>query len=148
MSDSLRPHGPWPARLLCPWDSPGKNTGVGCHLRAKHYWLWFSRLAKIFSWHCLLLVHLFMVWKCSWTDKLPEGAEGWWGEDGTEIKKKKKMNEEKLETEKILSTLIFSENCHKKKNSITQYQSELGSGSRNASVQWEPSLRTTTLSLR
>ena len=61
---------------------------------------------------------------------------------------KKKKKEEKLETEKILSTLIFSENCHKKKNSITQYQSELGSGSRNASVQWEPSLRTTTLSLR
>ena len=24
---------PWtvPIRLLCPWDSPGKNTGVGCH---------------------------------------------------------------------------------------------------------------------
>ena len=22
---------PWTARLLCPWDSPGKNTGVGCH---------------------------------------------------------------------------------------------------------------------
>ena len=21
----------WPARLLCPWNSPGKNTGVGCH---------------------------------------------------------------------------------------------------------------------
>ena len=21
----------WPARLLCPWDSPGKHTGVGCH---------------------------------------------------------------------------------------------------------------------
>ena len=20
-----------PTRLLCPWDSPGKNTGVGCH---------------------------------------------------------------------------------------------------------------------
>ena len=20
-----------PARLLCPWDSPGQNTGVGCH---------------------------------------------------------------------------------------------------------------------
>ena len=27
MSDSLWPHGPQPARLLCPWDSPGKNTG-------------------------------------------------------------------------------------------------------------------------
>ena len=31
MSNSLRPHGLWPARLLCPWDFPGKNTGVGCH---------------------------------------------------------------------------------------------------------------------
>ena len=30
-SDPLRPHGPWPSRILCPWDSPGKNTGVGCH---------------------------------------------------------------------------------------------------------------------
>ena len=29
--DSLRPRGLWPARLLCPWDSPGKNTGVSCH---------------------------------------------------------------------------------------------------------------------
>ena len=23
---------PWTTRLLCPWDFPGKNTGVGCHL--------------------------------------------------------------------------------------------------------------------
>ena len=28
---TLRAHGLKPARLLCPWDSPGKNTGVGCH---------------------------------------------------------------------------------------------------------------------
>ena len=28
---SLRPHRLQPARLLCPWDFPGKNTGVGCH---------------------------------------------------------------------------------------------------------------------
>ena len=27
----LRPHGLQPTRLLCPWDSPGKNTGAGCH---------------------------------------------------------------------------------------------------------------------
>ena len=32
MSDSLRLHGLQPSRLLCPWDSPGKNTGVGCHV--------------------------------------------------------------------------------------------------------------------
>ena len=31
MSDSLRPHRRQPARFPCPWDSPGKNTGVGCH---------------------------------------------------------------------------------------------------------------------
>ena len=31
MSDSLQTHGLQPARLLCPWDFPGKNTGVGCH---------------------------------------------------------------------------------------------------------------------
>ena len=28
---SLQPHGLQPARLLCPWNSPGKDTGVGCH---------------------------------------------------------------------------------------------------------------------
>ena len=31
MSDSFRPQGLEAARLLCPWDSPSKNTGVGCH---------------------------------------------------------------------------------------------------------------------
>ena len=31
VSDSLRPCGLQPSRLLCPWDPPGKNTGVGCH---------------------------------------------------------------------------------------------------------------------
>ena len=30
-SDSLWLHGLWPTRLLCSWDSSGKNTGVGCH---------------------------------------------------------------------------------------------------------------------
>ena len=31
MSDSVRPHRRQPTRLPHPWDSPGKNTGVGCH---------------------------------------------------------------------------------------------------------------------
>ena len=31
MSDSVRPHRQQPTRLPSPWDSPGKNTGVGCH---------------------------------------------------------------------------------------------------------------------
>ena len=31
VSDSVRPHRWQPSRLRRPWDSPGKNTGVGCH---------------------------------------------------------------------------------------------------------------------
>ena len=31
MSDSVRPHRQQPTRLPRPWDSPGKNTGLGCH---------------------------------------------------------------------------------------------------------------------
>ena len=31
MSDSVQPHRRQPTRLLRPWDSPGKITGVGCH---------------------------------------------------------------------------------------------------------------------
>ena len=31
VSDSVRPHRRQPTRLPRPWDSPGKNTGVGCH---------------------------------------------------------------------------------------------------------------------
>ena len=31
MSNSVRPHRWQPARFPRPWDSPGKNTGVGCH---------------------------------------------------------------------------------------------------------------------
>ena len=31
VSDSSWPHGLQPARFLCPWNFPGKNTGMGCH---------------------------------------------------------------------------------------------------------------------
>ena len=37
-SDSLRPHGQQPSRLFCPWDSPGRNTGVGCHFLLQKRW--------------------------------------------------------------------------------------------------------------
>ena len=36
MSDSSRPHGLQPTRLLGPWDFPGKSTGVGCHCLLHH----------------------------------------------------------------------------------------------------------------
>ena len=40
MSNSLWPHGLMPARLLCPWNSPGKNTGEGCQfLLQRVFWI-------------------------------------------------------------------------------------------------------------
>ena len=38
MPDSLQPHGLKPVRLLCPWISASKITGVGCHFLLQ--WMW------------------------------------------------------------------------------------------------------------
>ena len=71
----LRPHGLQPARLLCPWDSPGEKTGVGCHFllqgifppqelnsglplcRKMLYWLSYARSFKMVQplWIMLIL---------------------------------------------------------------------------------------------
>ena len=49
VSDSLRPHGLQPIRLLCLWGFPGKSTGVGCHrllhsliysFKNENCWIW------------------------------------------------------------------------------------------------------------
>ena len=42
VSSYFRPHGQYPARILCPWNFPGNNTGVGCHFH-----LWKECLKKI-----------------------------------------------------------------------------------------------------
>ena len=34
---TVRPYGQQPSRFLCPQDSLGKNTGVGCHFLLHHY---------------------------------------------------------------------------------------------------------------
>ena len=48
VSDSSWPHGLQPTRLLCPWDFPGKSTGVGCH----HFSAtWDERASIIFHRH-------------------------------------------------------------------------------------------------
>ena len=62
MSDSLHPHGLLPARLLCPRDFPGKNTGVGCHFLLQGLFLtWESNpyLLGFLHWQAdsLLLNH-------------------------------------------------------------------------------------------
>ena len=45
-----------PARLLCPWDSPGKNTGVGCHVLLQGIFL-----TQRLNLHLLHLLHFRQV---------------------------------------------------------------------------------------
>ena len=51
VSDSSRPHGLQPTRLLHPWDFPGKSTGVGCHC-----------LLRLIPWYSTfyLFIYLFL----------------------------------------------------------------------------------------
>ena len=46
MSNSVRPHRRQPTRLPCPWDSLGKNTGVGYHFLSKA-WKWKVKVKSL-----------------------------------------------------------------------------------------------------
>ena len=53
VSNSSSPYGLWPTRLLCPWDSPGKNVGVGCHVFLQGIfptWWWNLHLLSLLPW--------------------------------------------------------------------------------------------------
>ena len=79
MSNSLWPHGLQPTRLLCPWDFPGKSTGVGCH-----HLLWLNTLDHVkYHWtvlntcivlniqiHCVYVPQLSYPFICWWTSRL------------------------------------------------------------------------------
>ena len=60
VSDSLRPCGLWPTRLLCPWDFPTKNTRVGCHFLLQGIFLTPGSNSSLLRWQAdsLLLRHL------------------------------------------------------------------------------------------
>ena len=53
VSNSSRPHGLQPTRLLCPWDFPGKSTGVGYHCFLK---LYNSKILKFINSHTLYIL--------------------------------------------------------------------------------------------
>ena len=68
-SDSLQPHGLWPTRLLCPWDSPGKNIGVNCHALLQGIFL--AQESNMNILRCRrTLYHL-----CHWRRKMETGAD-------------------------------------------------------------------------
>ena len=65
---TLQPHGLNPARLFCPWDSPGKNTGVDWHFLLRGIFLTQGSnpsLLRFQHWQtdALFLSHLGK-WKC------------------------------------------------------------------------------------
>ena len=55
VSNSLWPQGLYPTRLLCPWDSPGKNAGVGCHFFPQGIFL--TQGLKLDLLHCRQILY-------------------------------------------------------------------------------------------
>ena len=55
MSDSVRSYRRQPTRLPRPWDSPGKNTGVGCHFLLQYMKV---KSESEVAQSCLTLSHL------------------------------------------------------------------------------------------
>ena len=57
-------HGLWPARLLCPWNFPGKNTEVGCHFLLQG--IFPSQGSGTCSWrllHCRQILYTRATWE-------------------------------------------------------------------------------------
>ena len=58
----LWPNGPYPARLLCPWDFLGKNTGVGSHLLLQGIFL--IQGSNLDLLHCRWILYWLSHWGC------------------------------------------------------------------------------------
>ena len=82
VSKSLRLHRLWSARLLCPWDSLGKNTGMNCHALLQRIFLTHGSNPGL--WHCRQIHY-----RLSYSEVLSEGSSvatistwgrerGWW----------------------------------------------------------------------
>ena len=88
VSDSLRPYGPWPARLLCPWDSPGTNTGVGCHSLLLQNGRWRTRerwsdTQTHQRWYCVSAVLIIATRKSGYEADPLQTRKGWWTKSRT-----------------------------------------------------------------
>ena len=66
VSDSVRPHRRQPTRLLCLWDSPGKNTGVGSHSFLQGIFL--TQGSKSGLLHCRQILYHLSHQGYMWTD--------------------------------------------------------------------------------
>ena len=60
VSDSLRPHGLQPTRLLRPWDFPGKSTEVGCHFLIQG--IFPTQGLNLGLLYCRQILHHYATW--------------------------------------------------------------------------------------
>ena len=60
MSRSMWPRGLKPARLFCPWNSPGKNTGVDCHALLQGIFL--IQVSKLYFLQCMHCRQILYHW--------------------------------------------------------------------------------------
>ena len=72
VSDSERPHGLEPTRLLRPWDFPGKSTGVGCHCLLRVICLTFPQSSHFKGVLCLVAQSCLTL--CDPIDGSPSGS--------------------------------------------------------------------------
>ena len=79
---TLQLHGLQPTRLLCPWDSPGKNTGVGCHAL-----LWGIFLTQGLNLHLLWFLHCRQILpvSCKDLDTIPPSLDSRKGDGNTSL---------------------------------------------------------------
>ena len=78
MSDSLRPHGLPPSWLLCPQNSPGKNTGVGCHVLLQGIFHMAGRLFTVWIAREDLFTMLHVkTWSSEQWQQTPRATEKW-----------------------------------------------------------------------
>ena len=75
MSDSLRPYGLWSARLLCPWISPGKNTGMVCHALLQGMFLTWGWNPEFSLLHLLHWASRFFTTSTTWEAEKRERRE-------------------------------------------------------------------------
>ena len=61
VSKSLQSRGLWPARLLCQWNFPGNNTGVGCHFFLQG--IFPTQVSNPGLLHCRLMICHSAVWE-------------------------------------------------------------------------------------
>ena len=69
---SLQPHELWPTRPLCPWTSPGKNTGVGWHSLLLGIFLTQGSNPGILHWRRILYIWIMRESSTAWCIKVAQ----------------------------------------------------------------------------